>query len=103
VRAKVPDRIRWAVDLLDVQPDDQILEFGCGPGVAANAVTDRPVGGHGQLLAIDRSAVAIERTRGRNAEHIEAGRIAVEQLALADLDTEPDRFDRPSASTSTGS
>jgi SAM-dependent methyltransferase len=90
---KVPDRIAWAVDLLDVQPDDQVLEFGCGSGVAAEVVA-RLVGGHGQLLAIDRSTAAIARTRTRNADHIEAGRMTVEQVALADLDTEPGRFDK---------
>ncbi len=91
---KVPDRIAWAVDLLDVQPDDLILEFGCGPGVAADVVADRLVGGRGQLLAIDRSATAIERARGRNAEHIEAGRMVVAQLALADLRAERYQFDK---------
>ena len=29
----VPGRLRWAVQLLDVAPDDQILEIGPGPGV----------------------------------------------------------------------
>ena len=31
---KVSDRIRWGVDTLDIQPDDQVLEIGCGHGVA---------------------------------------------------------------------
>jgi protein-L-isoaspartate O-methyltransferase len=67
VSAKVPNRVAWTVDLLDVQPDDVILEFGCGPGVAANLVAGRLVGGHGRLVAVDRSWVAVERTRARNA------------------------------------
>ena len=28
----IPARIRWAVDILDPQPADQVLEIGCGPG-----------------------------------------------------------------------
>jgi SAM-dependent methyltransferase len=92
--AKVPDRVRWAVELLDVQPDDVILEFGGGPGVAARLVADQLVGGRGRLLAIDRSAVAVERTKARNTEHIPAGRVVVEQLPLADLVAEPDTFDK---------
>jgi hypothetical protein len=31
-------RSRWAVGLLDVQPTDQVLEIGFGPGVAIAAV-----------------------------------------------------------------
>jgi hypothetical protein len=42
-------RSRWTVGLLDVQPTDQVLEIGFGPGVAiaavaARATDDRTVG-----------------------------------------------------------
>jgi SAM-dependent methyltransferase len=94
VSAKVPDRVAWTVDLLDVRPDDLILEFGCGSGVAAGLVASRLVGGHGRLLAIDRSPVAIERTVGRNVDHIDAGRMVAERRALADLDVERPQFDK---------
>jgi hypothetical protein len=30
-------RNRWAVQLLDVQPADRVIELGCGPGVAIAA------------------------------------------------------------------
>jgi SAM-dependent methyltransferase len=94
VSAKVPKRVAWTVDLLDVQPDDVILEFGCGPGVAANVVAGRLVGGRGRLLAVDRSRVAVDRTRARNAGHIDAGRMVVDRLALADLDVGRHLFDK---------
>jgi SAM-dependent methyltransferase len=92
----VPERIGWAVELLDVAPRDRILELGCGPGVAARLVCDRLDGldGDGRLTAIDRSAVAVQRARERNAEHVTAGRLVVEQVELAKLEGEPDRFDK---------
>ena len=37
-------RNRWAVRLLDVQPSDRVIEFGCGPGVAIAALATRRSG-----------------------------------------------------------
>jgi SAM-dependent methyltransferase len=90
---KVPERIAWAVELLRVQPDDQILELGCGPGVAAALVAEQLAGGDGRLVAIDRSATAIERARARTAAHVEAGRVELRQVDVADFRSEPQQFD----------
>ncbi len=37
----IPARIRWAVDVMDVQPHDHILEIGCGPGAAAELICEQ--------------------------------------------------------------
>ena len=37
-RQQIPPRIRWAVDTMDIQPDDHVLEIGCGPGAGAEAI-----------------------------------------------------------------
>lgn len=87
----VPARVAWAVELLDIGPDDRVLELGGGPGVAAGLVCDRLVGG--SMLAIDRSPTAVERTTARNAAHIAAGRLRVERCSLDDLRT-GERFDK---------
>ncbi len=84
----VPERLTWAVHLLDVQPGDEILEIGCGPGVAASLVCDRLAGGH--LTAVDRSATAIARATARNAAHVAAGRVTFRRAELAGL-----RVDQP--------
>lgn len=89
---KVPARVAWAVDLLDVQPDDHVLDIGGGPGVSVALVCDRLDGG--RITAIDRSATATARTRDRNAEHVAAGRAAVHQGDLAGYDGEEDQFDK---------
>ena len=81
-----PARIEWAVQLLELEPTDRVLEFGCGPGVAASLVADHLTDGH--IIAIDRSAIAIARSAARNAHHISAGRFTVAQVALADYRTD---------------
>lgn len=84
--ADVPARISSAVDQLDLTPTDRVLEFGCGPGVAASLVADRVTAG--SVLAIDRSSTAIARAGARNAGHVDTGRLVLEQTALADLRTD---------------
>jgi SAM-dependent methyltransferase len=78
-----PDRIRWAVEMLDPGPAETILEVGCGPGVAAELTCARLT--TGRLIAADRSSVAVERTARRNAAHVAAGRLTVLRAALPAL------------------
>ena len=79
----IPPRIRWAVDLMDVRPDDQILEIGCGPGAGAELICERLE--TGRLFAIDRSESGVDRTRRRNQKYVDAGRLTVRQIDLATL------------------
>ena len=79
----VPARLRWAVEVMDVQPDDQVLEIGCGPGAGAELICSRLV--NGKLFAIDRSESGVDRTKRRCAKYIEAGRLTVRQIDLATL------------------
>jgi trans-aconitate methyltransferase len=79
----VPPRIRWAVDLMDVQPSDHILEIGCGPGAGAELICERLE--DGRLFAIDRSESGVDRTKRRCARFVESGRLTVRQIDLATL------------------
>jgi cyclopropane fatty-acyl-phospholipid synthase-like methyltransferase len=88
----IPDRIRWAVETLAVEPGDRLLEIGGGPGVAASLVCDRL--DRGSMLLIDRSTTAIERARRRNPEHLASGRLALETVDVVDFDPGAARFDK---------
>ena len=79
----IPPRIKWAVDLMDVQPADQILEIGCGPGAGAEAICAKLE--TGKLFAIDRSESGVDRTKRRNQKHVDSGRLVVRQIDLATL------------------
>ena len=80
----IPARIRWAVDFMDVQPSDHVLEIGCGPGRRRRADL-LAAGQTGKLFAIDRSESGVDRTKRRCAKYIEAGRLTVRQIDLATL------------------
>lgn len=88
----IPARIRWAVDLMDVQPSDQVLEIGCGPGAGAEAICQRLT--DGRLFAIDRSESGVDRTRRRNRRFVEDGRLTVRQIDLATLRVPVRRLDK---------
>lgn len=88
----IPARIRWAVDVIDVQPADQILEIGCGQGHAAELICSRLE--TGKLLAIDRSESGVDRTKRRCGEFISAGRLTVRHIDLATLRIPIKRLDK---------
>ena len=79
----IPPRIRWAVELMDVQPNDQLLEIGCGPGAGAELICAKLE--TGKLFAIDRSESGVDRTKRRNKKYVDAGRLVVRQIDLATL------------------
>jgi len=86
------ERLRSIVEQLEIEPDDRVLEIGCGHGVAATLVCERLVGGH--LTAIDRSAKMIEAAARRNAAFVEAGRAEFLVAELEQLELGERRFDK---------
>jgi SAM-dependent methyltransferase len=84
VEFRVPKRLQWAVQLLDVAPDDQILEIGSGPGVSVSLICGQLT--TGRITVVDRSATAIQRATKRNADHVASGKAVLHHLDLADID-----------------
>ncbi|WP_225755683.1 cyclopropane-fatty-acyl-phospholipid synthase family protein [Actinotalea sp. Marseille-Q4924] len=86
---QVPERVRVAADLVDPRPGQRVLEIGCGAGVLTDVLCRRGA----TVVAIDRSATAVEKARHRNAEHLAAGYVELHEVALADLRYDGPRFD----------
>lgn len=85
-------RLRSVVERLDIQPEDQILEIGCGHGVAATFVCERLNGG--RLTAIYRSPAMIRAAARRNSAYVEAGVAEFIQASLEDADLGDRRFNK---------
>jgi ubiquinone/menaquinone biosynthesis C-methylase UbiE len=82
-------RSAWVVSLLDVQPADQVLEIGFGPGIA---VAELARAGAGHVYGIDHSGVMLRQASRRNAAAIRAGRVT---LIRASVDQLPPALDGP--------
>jgi ubiquinone/menaquinone biosynthesis C-methylase UbiE len=87
----VPDRVAWAVEQLNLRPQDRVLEIGGGPGAAAELVCRRLE--QGFLLGVDRSATAVARSTQRNQVHLDSGRLDLRVGTLADLEVPDESFD----------
>jgi SAM-dependent methyltransferase len=80
-------RNAWVVSLLEVRPDDRVLEIGFGPGLAIRELGRLATGGY--VCGIDHSELMLRRASRLNADAIERGVIdlrfgSVEQLPAFD-------------------
>lgn len=69
------DANRWMVRCLEIEPDDRVLDVGCGPGLGvalAAAVATR-----GFVAGVDASPTMLRQARHRNREAIGLGRVEV--------------------------
>jgi ubiquinone/menaquinone biosynthesis C-methylase UbiE len=82
----------FAVEMLDIQPDDQVLEIGFGHGRTVRMIAERAKAGF--VAGIDLSDVMVRQAAKYNLDLIVAGRIELCQGSVADLPYECGRFTR---------
>ena len=85
-------RQAWAVDVLDVQTGDRLVEVGCGHGVAVSLACERLE--HGHIVGIDRSAKMIEMATRRNREHVASGRASFQTTTFERAPLDERAFDK---------
>jgi ubiquinone/menaquinone biosynthesis C-methylase UbiE len=85
----VSERLRAAVDALDLKSGEHVLEIGCGHGVAVSFVCE--AGAH--VVAVDRSPKMIQAASERNRRWVDAGAAEFVEAELEDLDLGDRRFD----------
>jgi SAM-dependent methyltransferase len=81
------DRIQWTISLLELKPNDRVLEVGFGPGQAIQLASKIAVSGF--VAGIDHSEEMVRQATKRNGEAIRRGRVRL-QLGSA---SNPPPFD----------
>ena len=85
-------RNAWAVSLLDVRPDDRVLEIGFGPGLAIRELARLAAEGH--VCGIDHSELMLRRARRLNAEGLRRGVVDLRLAPVEDLPAFDGPFDK---------
>ncbi|MBW8636670.1 class I SAM-dependent methyltransferase [Hoeflea sp. WL0058] len=86
------ERSRWTVDLLELREGQDILEIGCGPGLALEKCLAAVAAG--RVVGIDHSELMIRQAGRRLHSCIESGRLKLQIGGLEILYEETDAYDR---------
>ena len=80
----------WAIDLLEIRPDDRVLEVGFGPGVLLGRLSALTM----HVAGVDRSREMIAQARARNANAIERGGVALHRAPAHSLPLKAHTFEK---------
>lgn len=85
--SKLSKRLADIVQALPLKDGMRVLEIGCGPGAMARAISKQI--GNGHILAIDRSAKAIQQAIAGSGKEISSGNLSFRQAAIEKFEPEP--------------
>jgi ubiquinone/menaquinone biosynthesis C-methylase UbiE len=82
----------WVCDLLQVGPNDSVLEVGFGPGVVIQRLSKLVRAGH--VAGIDLSPEMVGQARTRNATAVQSGRVDLRHGSVESLPFDDASFDK---------
>ncbi|HVB22429.1 MAG TPA: class I SAM-dependent methyltransferase [Ktedonobacteraceae bacterium] len=82
----------WTISLLDIKPEDQVLELGFGAGRAIELVAAQANSGH--VAGIDHSQEMVRAASHRNASAIKAGQVTLYHGDVTTLPFADHQFDK---------
>ena len=86
------ERNAWTISMLDIQPNDQVLEIGFGPGQAIQEVAKLTPNSF--VAGIDLSDTMVAQASKRNAAAIRSGHVLLQQGAESPLPFEDNKFNK---------
>jgi|SRR6476660_1146159 len=85
---KLSKRLQDIVLALPLKEGTRVLEIGCGPGAMAREISSHIVKGH--ILAIDRSAKAIQQAVTGSQSEISRGNLSYRHVAIENFELKPE-------------
>ncbi|MDJ0732516.1 MAG: methyltransferase domain-containing protein [Nostocaceae cyanobacterium] len=89
---KNKQRSLWVISLLNIQPEDQILEIGFGCGMDIKRVSD--LASKGFIAGIDHSQTMVQQAQNRNMVAIQQGRVELQCGQATTIPYPDDSFDQ---------
>ena len=86
------ERMSWVVSLLDIRPQDRVLEIGFGPGLAIEQVSR--IASSGFVAGFDHSEIMLRQAAKRNAKGIRDGKVALGLASVPNLPSFDEPFDK---------
>jgi ubiquinone/menaquinone biosynthesis C-methylase UbiE len=82
----------WVTDLLDIRPNENVLEVGFGPGVIIQRLSN--LASAGRVAGIDPSQEMVMQARARNATAIQNGLVDLRRGSADSLPFDDNSFDK---------
>jgi ubiquinone/menaquinone biosynthesis C-methylase UbiE len=82
----------WVINLLDIQPNDRVLEVGFGPGVGIQLLARSVSGGY--VAGVDPSEEMVQQVKARNAKAIANGQVDLRCGSVESLPFEDNAFNK---------
>lgn len=93
IMARMNQALTYSViDLLDIQPNDRVLEIGFGSGMGIQRLAE--LASTGYIAGIDYSKEMVEQATERNKLAIDAGLVDLRQGSVESLPFEDNTFDK---------
>lgn len=83
----ISPRLLEIVNELPLKEGIRVLEIGCGPGAMAREISKRI--GNGYILAIDRSAKAIQQAISGSQIEMKSGKLSFRQVEIEEFELGP--------------
>jgi ubiquinone/menaquinone biosynthesis C-methylase UbiE len=86
---------RWTIELMDIKPDNFVLDIGCGGGMTIKEIARIVTSGF--VAGIDYSEVMVQQALKHNAAAVCAMRVAIKNGNISNLPFKDESFDRACA------
>ena len=83
---------KWTIGLMKIQPDDFVLDIGCGGGMAIKEITK--IATNGFVAGVDYSETMVQQALKHNAAAVCATRVEIKNGSISNLPFKDGSFDK---------